>query len=185
MSTKRMVTSLWVIVGLACALLRPALAEDNKEDDNFDVLNYLQKKSDLIVVGKFITEPFGMIAAPGVKFTIVRGGATFQVDDVLKGDGKLNGQDIHVSFLRVALAGEKEEHTLYKKDTECILFLKYEEPGDLPAWMVEELKGIGADELEISKLRSRVNWNIVDWWFGVQPRNSAMERTLKGLSKKP
>ncbi len=177
MRTKRMVTSLWVIAGLACATFSTALAADE-----IDILKYLYDKSDLIVAGKIIDEPGEILSRPGVRLSILRGACDFQVEDVLKGDGKLKGQNIRVGFRRVGLGDEEEKHKLYRKDAECILFLKYEAPGELLPWEIEELKRLGIEEREVPKMLIR--WRSVDWWFGVQPRNSAMERTLKSLSKK-
>ncbi len=186
MRTKRIAKTLCCIVGIfACATFSPAHADDKKINLELDVLQYLYDKSDLIVVGKFTREPSGFYMRRRV-----HGLGGFQVEDVLKGDSKLKGQNIGVGFVRVALGDEKEEHTLYRKDAECILFLKYEEqPGNPTPEMIdglkslrEELKRLGIDEREIPE--KLIKWIVVDQWIGAQHRDTTMERVLKGRSEK-
>jgi len=80
----------------------------------------------------------------------------FAVSSVLKGNSSLAGTTIRVDIVRFE-AHEKDHLPLIKKGGECILFLKKTE--NTPAW------------------------ETADFWFGVQPRNQAMEERLTELDQ--
>jgi hypothetical protein len=123
-----------------------------RADDSDDTLRFYLAKSELVIEGQIVSEPFGVSNEAGV----VNYPCDFKVSDVLKGDTALSGKTIHVNIIRFEM-GEKDKHPLVKKDAACILFLKDASP-DKP---------------------SRVT---ADMWFGVQQPSPWMTRSLKRVA---
>jgi len=121
-------------------------------DTGDDTLKYFLSKSDLVVMGKIVSDPIGINHELGVPNFI----CDFRVQDVLKGDGKLKDQVIKVNITRFEME-PKDKLPVIKKDGECILFLKREEP-NVPTW------------------------GTADFWFGVQHPSPWLARSLKRLA---
>ncbi len=186
MKTRQIVKSLRCVVCiLVCVVRCPAQA-----DDEVDILKYLYDKSDLVVMGRIMTEGGGAIMGGGVKVFDVSTGYNVQVEDVLKGNDKLRDQIINVIVRRIVVIEEEIKNPLFKKDAKHIFFLKENKMTPalrnmLKDWS-EELQARYPEE----KLDFRVNldassWETVNPWFGIHHPDPAMARTLKGLSKKP
>ena len=142
---------LLVFPSMLAALLMFA-APAAKADASDDTLKFFLSRSDLVVAGKIISEPVGIITEDGVPNYICE----FHVQDVLKGDAKLKEQAIKVNIKRFE-RDLKDKHPLIKKDSECLLFLKRATP-DTPSWVT------------------------ADFWFGVQHSSPWMARSLKRLA---
>ena len=141
------------ILILVAVLMFGSMVIPCRADASDDTLKFYLSKSDLIVIGKIMTEPFGIISETGVPSY----GCDFKVDDVLKGDPKLKGRVIKVAIMRFEMH-EKDKHPLIKKDVECILFLKNTTP-DFSSWVTS------------------------DFWFGIQYPSPWMAESLKRLAK--
>ncbi len=108
----------------AVLLLLPAVVIADSSDDT---LEFYLSKSDLVVLGTIVKDPFVIFSEEGVPNYI----CDFKVRDVLKGNAKLKGQTIKVNIKRFEM-DEKDKHPLIKKDSECILFLKMRD--GVPSW---------------------------------------------------
>ena len=125
----------------------PAIA-----DDSDDTLKLYLSKSDLVVSGRIVSEPIGMIEEAGVPYYF----CDFKVQEIAKGDGTLKNQVIKVDIKRFEIDA-KDKHPLIKKDGEYILFLKSSAP-NTPSWVT------------------------TDFWFGVQYSSPWMIRSLRRLA---
>ena len=121
-------------------------------DSGDDTLKYYLSKSDRVVVGKITSDPIGIVDESFAPHYTCE----FQVQDVLKGEGKWKGQVIKIDISRFEMDA-KDKHPLIKKDGECILFLKIAAP-DTPSWVTADI------------------------WFGVQHPSRSMVRSLKRLA---
>jgi hypothetical protein len=123
-------------------------------DASNEPLNLLLSKSDLVVLGAIANEPTEITLESGVPNYI----CAFQVEDVLKGDAKLQGRAIAANIVRLEMEA-KDKHPLVKKGGECILFLKTDKS-------------------------STPTWVTADFWFGVQYPSPRMARELKQMASK-
>jgi hypothetical protein len=123
-------------------------------DASDDTLRLYLSKSDLVVLGKITTEPLGIAHELGVPNYICQ----FRIDDVLKGESKLQSKSIKVNIKRFG-TDKSDHHPLIKRGSECILFLKKASQSTVPAWVT------------------------ADFWFGVQPTSPWMARSLKRLAE--
>ena len=123
-------------------------------DDGDDTLRTLLAKSDLVVLGKIVSEPPGIIKKPGMPHYF----CDFAVKDVLKGDPAFTNTTIKVNITRFEM-DEKDHHPLIKKDSRCILFLKKASPGNTLVWVTS------------------------DMWFGVQYPFPWLARSLKRVAQ--
>ncbi len=141
----RIASTFALILMLGCSSMARA-------DDGDDTLKFYLSKSPLVVVGKIVDEPQGIIDRAGQPNYVCQ----FSVTEVLKGDTKLVGETLGVNIVRYE--GDKQDkHPLLHKNAECILFLK----------------GVSPD---------RPIWRTVDVWFGMQQPSPWMARSLARLA---
>jgi hypothetical protein len=125
-----------------------------RADTDDDTLKFFLSKSELVVVGKITTEPFGLITEVGVP----NYSCEFKIHEVLKGDAALKGQVIRINIKRFERTN-KDKHPLIKKDSDCIVFLNSDRP-NIPHWVTS------------------------DFWFGLQHPSESMMCSLKRLCNK-
>jgi hypothetical protein len=123
-------------------------------DTSDDTLKFYLSKSDLVVVGRIVSEVGAVIWEFGVPNYI----CDFEIQDVIKGDENLKDKKIKVNIMRFEMA-EEDKHPLIKKDSKCILFLKKANKGNTPEWVT------------------------ADVWFGIQHPFPWMIKSLKRLAK--
>ena len=121
-------------------------------DEGDDTLRFMLAKADLVVLGKIVSEPVGIILKPGVPHYV----CDFAVEDVLKGDASLTNTTIGVEIIRFEM-GKQDHDPLIKKASRCILFFGKRRPED-------------------------PTWATVDIWFGVQHPFPWLARSLKRLA---
>lgn len=135
---------------MALAALLPLCVMANEDDES---LRPLLAKSDLVVLGKFVSEPDGIAKEAGVRHY----SGDFSIEDVLKGDASLSNATVMVSMTRYEMT--MEDHLpLIKKGSRCILFLKQASDIAKPVWVTS------------------------DFWLGVQYPLPVLARTLKRLA---
>ena len=118
-----------------------------------DTLEPLLAKSDLVVLGMFVTHLDGITTEIGVRDW----SGSFLIEDVLKGDASLSNTTVMVCMTRFEMT--MEDHLpLINKDSRCILFLNQALDMAKPAWVTS------------------------DYWFGVQYPLPVLARTLKRLA---
>ena len=125
-----------------------------RADDSDNTLKFYLSKSDVVVVGKIVSEIGGVITEEGVPNYI----CDFAIQDVIKGDETLKDKTIKVNITRFELDKE-DKHPLLKKDSKCILFLKKANEGSTP------------------------EWETADFWFGIQHPFPTMIKSLKRVIK--
>jgi len=123
-------------------------------DTSDDTLNFYLSKSDLVVVGKIVSEVGAVIDELGVPNYI----CDFEIQDVIKGDEGLKDRTIKINIMRFEIDKE-DKHPFIKKDSKCLLFLKKANEGNTPAW------------------------ETADFWFGIQHPFPTMIKSLKRLAK--
>ncbi len=142
------------ILALAiCADLSAACAEESP-------LSLLVDKSDVVVRGSITYASANAIVAENGAVREVWG--SIHVDKVLKGDLELKGQTIkfsHKWFPADPLERVEWEH-LFKKDSECIVFL------------IEPDASIGR------------GWETADQWLAFQPPRPGLVRDVLGSAEK-
>ena len=141
---------LFVFALLLAAVCAASVACGDQTGD--DTLKFYLSKSDIVVLGKIVSEPLAVYSEPGVPYYQCE----FLVNDVCKGGVALKGTTIKVSIQRLE-ADKKDRHPLLKKDRECILFLKNISPS-VPSLVTADI------------------------WFGVQQPSPFMARSLKRLA---
>ncbi len=139
-----------IILSLILSLV-PTLSRADADDDT---LRFYLSKSDLVVIGKIVSEPRGVMLEAGVPNYL----CDFEVEDVLKGNNKLAANVIKVNIMRFEL-DKKDRHPLIKKNSRSILFLKQQSEGTTPPRATS------------------------DFWFGIQHPFPSMAESLKRLSK--
>ncbi|HEX5445546.1 MAG TPA: hypothetical protein VFW87_17095 [Pirellulales bacterium] len=117
-----------------------------------DTLRGYLAKSDLVLVGHIQSEPFGLSS----ELDVVRYHFDFKVSSVLKGDVTTD-QTFPVRIVRFESVRD-DELPWMSKGAKAILFLRKAPDGSHPRWV------------------------SADVWFGIQPANSQMERSLKQLA---
>mgnify|MGYP001282541761 CR=1 FL=1 len=135
---------------MALTALLPLCVTANEDDET---LSPLLAKSDLVVLGIFVSEPAGFATDIGVEHY----SGDFLIEDVLKGDASLSNTTILVGMSRFVITME-DRLPLIKKDSRCILFLKQASDMSIPAWVT------------------------TDFWFGVQHPLPVLARTLIRLA---
>ena len=125
-----------------------------RADTSDDTLKFYLFKSDLVVVGRIVSEIGAVITELGVPNYI----CDFEIQDVIKGDESLIDKTIKVNIVRFEFDKE-DKHPLIKKDSKCILFLKKANKGNTPAW------------------------KTADFWFGIQHPFPTMIKSLKRLAQ--
>ncbi|HJT31303.1 MAG TPA: hypothetical protein VJ783_04585 [Pirellulales bacterium] len=129
-----------------------AIASSAFADEGDDTLRGYLAKSDLVLAGRIQSEPFGFSTEIGV----ANYHFDFKISNVLKGDVAA-GQTLPVRIVRFELE-RGDELPWMSKGEKAILFLRKAPDGDHPRWV------------------------SADVWFGIQPPNSQMEKSLKQLA---
>jgi hypothetical protein len=124
-----------------------------RADESDDTLKFYLSKSDLVVVGRIVSEAGAVIWEFGVPNYI----CDFEIQDVIKGDENPKDKKIKVNIMRFEMDKE-DKHPLIKKDSKCILFLK-KTGNDTPSY------------------------KTADFWFGIQYPFPWMIKSLKRLAK--
>ena len=104
-------------------------------DDGDDTLRMLLAKSDLVVLGKIVSQ---LANPPITKPGVMHYNCDFAVEDVLKGEPTLTNTTIKVTITRFEME-KKDHHPLIKKDARCILFLKRASPDNTPVWVTSDV----------------------------------------------
>ena len=87
-------------------------------NESNDTLLFLLSKSDLILRGRIVSEPVGIIFSDGVVDYL----CDYTVFEVLKGDPILESKTIKINIRRFEI-DEKDKHPLVDMNSECVLFL--------------------------------------------------------------
>lgn len=141
-----------LFVVMSAGALAIAFAGIARAGEGDDTLRSYLAKSDLVLVGHIQSEPFGWRSELGV----VNYYFDYKISDVLKGD-IATGQTFPVRIVRFeSERGDKLPWT--SKGAKAILFLRKAPDGSHPLWV------------------------SADMWFGIQPPNSHMEKSLKQLA---
>ena len=120
-----------------------------------ETLAFYLSKSDLVVLGVILNRKGPTYWEEGVPNYYTE----FKVDEVLKGNDKLQGSMIKINIIRLQIREKYSYLDLIKEGGKRIIFLK-KIPQDNPAW------------------------ETADVWFGVQYPSSTMARAIKRLTKK-
>ena len=119
-------------IAMAMTLFLPLWAMADSGDDT---LRALLAQSDLVVLGKIVSQPAN---APITKPGVMHHNCDFAVEDVLKGEPTLTNTTIKVTITRFEME-KKDHHPLIKKDSRCILFLKRASPDNTPVWVTSDV----------------------------------------------
>jgi endonuclease YncB( thermonuclease family) len=129
-------------------------------DSGDDTLRYYLTKSDFVVMGEIVSEPFGISTELGV----IHYSCDFKVSQVARGLNRGDKADeiksdtqIKVNIIRFE-KDEADKCPEIKKGGKCILFLKKADQGNFPTWQT------------------------ADFWFGVQRASPWMMRSLVRLA---
>lgn len=141
------------VVTLATALVL-GLVVNAAADEGDDTLRMYLSKSDIVVAGELLSEPKGRASEAGVVHLSFR----FRVTDVLKGKA-VDDRDILVAIARYELMSG-DDLPWVRKGAKATLFLRKR----------STKKGTGP---ELSG---------ADMWFGIQPANWTMQKSLKRLA---
>lgn len=125
-----------------------------RADEGDDTLNFFLSKSDLVVAGTIVSQIMGVQVEMGV----VNYPCDVKISEVIAGDAfALKDETIRANIIRFE-QNVDDRHPLIRKDARCILFLKKSTGNNPP-------------------------WKTADMWFGIQPANSHMIKSLAALSK--
>lgn len=130
-----------------------------RADSSDDTLKFYLGKSDVVVLGKIKSMPFGVMGEAGV----VNYSCDFEVLDVLKNaatqpDQTSAGKTIRISIVRFE-SDQTDRHPLITQGAKCIAFLKREPGANVP------------------------RWSTADFWFGIQQPIPTMAKSLERVAK--
>ena len=120
------------------------------DDYDGDTLKHYLSKSEIIVTGKIVLVPPAVSSEGG---SIANYSFHYQILEVIKGEAKLKGTIIQVSFKRFS-SKDIKDNTVIKDNSEHMLFLKE----------------------RVTK--NNKYWTLADMWFGIQPINNFMRQEL-------
>jgi hypothetical protein len=123
-------------------------------DDGDDTLRYYLSKSDLVVLGEIVSQPFGVMGELGVVNYL----CDFKVEQLLKGK-RPPGEELKVNIVRFE-SHKDDKFPGLRKGGRFILFLKDMRPAKrIPPW------------------------ETADVWFGIQHPSPKMARSLARLAR--